>query len=106
MEKKKRSEFAELLVRLIKAKKMTQSKYYATVGITKPYFYDILSQKVTPSPEVQFRMIEALKPIITAKEKEHLFDLMANDEIPVDIAQYLKGDAKKYALIRAMMNEE
>ena len=41
-ERIEKTEFGELLTRLIREKKMTQSYFYEKVGIAKPYFYDIL----------------------------------------------------------------
>ena len=106
MEKKDKTEFGELLTRLIKQKKMTQSYFYAKVGITKPYFYDILSEKTSPSPEVQFKMLEILRP--NRVDQEKFFDLVAKakDDIPADIYKYLKDNSGKYKLIRDMMQNE
>lgn len=106
MEKSNKTEFGELLTRLIKQKKMTQSYFYAKVGIKKPYFYDILAEKTSPSPEVQYKMLEILRPSQTDQEK--FFDLIAKtkDDLPADIYKYLKGNTEKYKLIRKMMEED
>lgn len=106
MEKKDKTEFGELLTRLIKQKKMTQSYFYAKVGIAKPYFYDILAEKTSPSPEVQFKMLEILRP--SRADQEKFFDLVAKakDDMPADIYRYLKGNSEKYKLIRDMMQNE
>ena len=89
MENSNKTEFGEFLSDLIKRKKMTQSYFYSKVGIAKPYFYDILAEKVSPSPEVQFKMIEVLKP--NPKDQIKFFDLIAKtkDDIPADIYKYL-----------------
>ena len=106
MEKKDKTEFGELLTRLIEQKKMTQSYFYAKVGIAKPYFYDILAEKTSPSPEVQFKMLEILRP--SRADQEKFFDLVAKakDDMPADIYRYLKGNSEKYKLIRDMMQNE
>lgn len=106
LEKSNKTEFGELLTRLIKQKKMTQSYFYAKVGIKKPYFYDILAEKTSPSPEVQYKMLEILRPSQTDQEK--FFDLIAKtkDDLPADIYKYLKGNTEKYKLIRKMMEED
>ena len=106
LEKSNKTEFGELLTRLIKQKKMTQSFFYSQVGITKPYFYDILAEKTSPSPEVQYKMLEILRPIQADQDK--FFDLIAKtkDDIPADIYKYLKGNNQMYKMIRKMMEEE
>lgn len=105
MEKSNKTEFGELLTRLIKQKKMTQSYFYAKVGITKPYFYDILAEKTSPSPEVQFAMLAILQP--SKEDQEKFLDLIAKtkDDLPADIYKYLKGNPEKYNLIRKMMEK-
>ena len=106
LEKSNKTEFGELLARLIKQKKMTQSYFYSQVGITKPYFYDILAEKTSPSPEVQYKMLEILRP--SQDDQEKFFDLIAKtkDDIPADIYKYLKGNNDMYKMIRKMMGEE
>ena len=48
--------FGNYLRYLIKKAGMTQTQFYTALGITKPYFYDILSGKVSPPPpELQFK---------------------------------------------------
>ena len=106
LEKGNKTEFGELLTRLIKQKKMTQTQFYAKVGITKPYFYDIMAEKTSPSPEVQYKMLEILRPRKVDQDK--FFDLIAKakDDIPADIYKYLKGNKEMYKKIRKMMDEE
>lgn len=106
MEKSNKTEFGELLTRLIKQKKMTQTQFYGKVGITKPYFYDIMAEKTSPSPEVQFAMLTILKPCRADQDK--FFDLIAKtkDDIPADIYRYIKGNKEMYKMIRKMMEEE
>ena len=83
--------FGELLKQYIRKEEITQQKFYETVGIGKPYFYDIVSGKVCPPPpDVQMRMVSALTKL-TADEKNAFFDIAARDrkEIPADIAKML-----------------
>ena len=75
MEIYEKTEFGELLTRLIREKKMTQSFFFQKVGIGKAYFYDILAERISPSLEVQFKMLSILQP---QKEDElKFFDLIA-----------------------------
>ena len=106
LEKGNKTEFGELLTRLIKQKKMTQTQFYAKVGITKPYFYDIMAEKTSPSPEVQFAMLTILKPCRADQDK--FFDLIAKakDDIPADIYRYINGNKEMYKMIRKTMEEE
>ena len=106
LEKRNKTEFGELLTRLIKQKKMTQSYFYSQVGITKPYFYDIMAEKTSPSPEVQYKMLEILRP--SQADQEKFFDLIAKtkDDLPADIYKYLKGNKEMYKMIRKIMEEE
>ena len=106
MEKGNKTELGELLSRLIKQKRMTQSYFYAKVGIAKPYFYDILAGKTSPSPEVQYKILEILRP--TKEDQERFFDLVAKakDDIPADIYKYLKGNTDMYVVIRRMMEND
>ena len=89
MEQTEKTEFGELLTRLIREKKMTQSYFYEKVGIAKPYFYDILAEKTSPSLEVQYKMLSILQP---RKEDQILFfDLIAKakNDIPADVYKYI-----------------
>ena len=106
LEKSQKTELGEHLAWLIKVKRMTQQKFYQKVGITKPYFYDILSGKTNPSPEVQFKMLEILKP--SKRDTIKFLDLVAKarEELPADIVSYLLGNEKKYRIIRQMMEND
>ncbi len=106
MEKYEKTALGELLSRLIREKKMTQSYFYKEVGIAKPYFYDILAGKTSPSLEVQFKMLSILKP--RREDQDEFFDLVAKakDDLPADIYKYLKGNEEKYKIIREMMDKE
>ncbi|MEG0771633.1 MAG: hypothetical protein RR436_07040 [Clostridia bacterium] len=101
MRGKKKERFCELLAKLIIKSEISKVKFYTAVGITKPYFYDILSGKVNPPPPLrQFAMIKQLKP--TKEERLLFFDLAAKErgEVPADIAELLK-DEKIMTKLRA-----
>lgn len=88
-----KSEYGEILTRLIKEKKMTQEYFYNKLGIAKPYFYDIIKGKINPPPpETQIRILSILKPQKTDEKK--LLDIAAKtrDEIQADILLYLKNN--------------
>ena len=53
-----REAFGDFLREMIKQTGITQAAFYAAVGITKPYFYDILSGKINPPPPA----MESTKP--------------------------------------------
>ena len=58
---KDKKAFGNFLREMIKQTGISQSEFYSAVGITKPYFYDILSGKVNPPPsDVQYKMLENL----------------------------------------------
>jgi len=83
--------FGDLLKELIKKEGITQQKFYESVGIGKPYFYDIASGKVCPPPpDVQMRMVSAFTKL-TPDEKTGFFDVAARErkEVPADIAKML-----------------
>lgn len=84
--------FCNLLAQMIKEANLSNVKFYTTLGIKKPYFYDILSGKVNPPPpERQFAMLQLLKP--KPEQIALFFDLAAQErnEVPADIAQTLKN---------------
>lgn len=84
--------FCNVLAQMIKKANLSNVEFYTALGITKPYFYDILSGKVKPPPpDRQFAMLRLLKP-----EPEQIalfFNLAAQErnEVPADIAQALKN---------------
>ena len=83
--------FCNLLAQMIKETNLSNIKFYTTLGIKKPYFYDILSGKVNPPPpERQFAMLKLLNP--TEEQRNLFFDLAAQErnEVPADIAEILK----------------
>ena len=101
--------FGSFLKEQISRAKMTQSAFYTAVGITKPYFYDILSGKTKPPPlEIQYRMITVLeKKKGKNKESRDAFLNMAakgRQEIPVDIIELVKAHPEKWDIIREALN--
>ena len=79
MNKENSIKFCDLLGQMIKEANLSNVKFYTSLGIKKPYFYDILSGKVNPPPP--------------DKQIELFFDLAAQErnEVPADIAQTLKN---------------
>ena len=70
--------FCNLLAQMIKEANLSNIKFYTTLGIKKPYFYDILSGKVNPPPpERQFAMLKLLNP--TEEQRNLFFDLAAQE---------------------------
>jgi predicted transcriptional regulator len=96
-----KSEYGELLTRLIKDKKMTQFDFYNKLEIKKPYFYDIIGGKINPPPaETQMRILSILKP--KENDKKELLDIAARarNEIPADIKLYLENSSNSIKEIR------
>ena len=86
-----KSEYGEILTRLIKEKNMTQEVFYKKLGITKPYFYEIISGKINPPPPyTQMKILKILNPI--DKDKEIMMDIAARErkELPADVLIYLE----------------
>ncbi len=95
-----KSEYGKFLTQLIKENNMSQISFYSQLGIKKPYFYDIVSGRVNPPPyDIQLKIVQVLK--LKESNIHKLFDLAANqrNEIPYDIAIYLKNK-KLIKLIR------
>jgi len=98
------SEFGELLKSLIKDAGMTQFDFYTQLGITKPYFYDILSGRVNPPPpELQFKAMDILKTDNATRKK--FFDLAARGrgDFPADIAKAVDKNPKALDQIRKII---
>lgn len=101
MNSSNKSEYGKILARLIKEKEMTQEVFYKKLGITKPYFYEILSGKINPPPpDIQIKIIKILDPQKTDKKK--LLDIAARDrgEIPADVLYYLNKNKCAIDMIR------
>ena len=94
--------FGRFLKELIKQCNMTQTAFYLEVGITKPYYYDIVSGKVNPPPpEIQYRMLEVLVGI-SNEQRNNFLNLAANGrgEIPADIAKLIADHPQNLEEIR------
>ena len=98
--------FGDYLKKLIKDAGMTQLEFYTALGITKPYFYDILSGRVNPPPpELQFRAIEILNA--DSDSRKLFFDLAAKGrkDMPADIAKWVSDNPKAIESIRNRMEQ-
>lgn len=99
-----KKEFGNFLRELITQAEMSQSEFYSTVGITKPYFYDILSGKVNPPPsDVQYKMIDALD--LKEPQRSEFLNIAAKgrDEVPADIASLIKNNPDKLTDVRLVL---
>lgn len=93
MKKNNKSKYGKKLTDLIKLNGMSQQSFYTTLGIRKPYFYDIVSGKVNPPPaETQLKIIKILK--LKEKDKNSLLGIAAKErhELPADIILFLNND--------------
>ena len=98
--------FGNFLREMISQTKISQAAFYEDVGITKPYFYDILSGKVNPPPpDVQYKMLEKLK--VDDKQKKKFLNLAAEGrgEIPADIAKLITDNPRQLEKIRTTLTE-
>lgn len=101
---KDKNSFGNFLREAIKQTAISQSEFYLSVGITKPYFYDILSGKVNPPPpDVQYKMLDRLK--IGKEAKIEFLNLAAKGrgEIPADIARIIEEHPEKLDEFRAVL---
>lgn len=97
-----RKSFGCFLKKMIKQCNMTQTAFYLEVGITKPYYYDIVSGKVNPPPpEIQYRMLEVLDGI-SSEQRNNFLNLAAKGrgEIPADIAKLIADHPQNLEEIR------
>lgn len=95
--------FGKLLKEMIHTSGLTNAQFYNKLGITKPYFYEIIGDRTNPPPpDKQMLIISILNPGI--KTKELFFDLAAErrNEIPADIFMYITQD-DGYKTIRRQM---
>ncbi len=102
---KDKKEFGDFLREIIKQTGISQSSFYSTVGITKPYFYDILSGKANPPPpDIQYKMLECLK--ITERQRIDFLNMAAEGrgELPADITALIKEHPKELDKIRTTLN--
>lgn len=99
--------FGCYLKELIKQCNMTQATFYLEVGITKPYFYDIVSGKINPPPpDIQYRMLEKLKDI-SNDQRNTFLNLAAKGrgEIPADIARLIEEHPHDLEKIRITLTQ-
>ena len=98
--------FGNFLREMISQTKISQAAFYEAVGITKPYFYDILSGKVNPPPpDVQYKMLEKLT--VNEKQRKQFLNLAAEgrSEIPADIAKLITDNPRQLEKIRTTLTE-
>ena len=98
---KDKKAFGNFLREMIKQTGISQSAFYSSVEITKPYFYDILSGKVNPPPPVvQYKMLENLN--LDEQQRNEFLNLAAEGrgEVPADIAKLIADHPAKLAIIR------
>jgi len=103
-----RIKFGAFLREQISHAKITQSAFYNAIGITKPYFYDIISGKTSPpSLDIQVRMINELEKHLGAEEnRRNSFLNMAakgRQEIPADISELIYSHPDKWDAVRAYL---
>lgn len=105
MNSSNKSEYGEILTRIIKERKITQQDFYNQLGIRKPYFYDIVSGKTNPPPpETQLKILRILNP--KEEDKKRLLEVAAQErnEMPADILLYLKNNINSLEDIRSTKN--
>ena len=99
--------FGQLLKSMIKKSGFTNYDFYTQLGIAKPYFYEIIGDRTNPPPpEKQFAILDLLKNT-DEKTKEKFFNLAAEarNEVPADIAKYIKEN-NMYSAIRKDIKKE
>ena len=97
--------FGNFLREMISQTKISQAAFYEAVGITKPYFYDILSGKVNPPPpDIQYKMLENLK--VDEDQQKQFLNLAAEGrrEIPADIAKLIADHPLELEKIRMTLS--
>ncbi len=103
MKRRQKSAFGEFLVVQIKNADLSQEEFYNSVGIKKPYFYDLLT--ATPPPiDLQNRMLAVLdgKSGKNEERTRRFYDLAAKgrNEIPGDIVKMITDNPQKIGEIR------
>lgn len=105
MKSSNKSEYGNILTRIIKERKITQQDFYSQLGIRKPYFYDIVSGKTNPPPpETQLKILKILNP--REEDKKRLLEVASQErnEMPADILLYLKNNMNSIEDIRSTKN--
>lgn len=101
---KDRKAFGNFLRELIKQTGISQSAFYSSIEITKPYFYDILSGKVNPPPpDIQYKMLDCL--VVNDQQKNEFLNLAAEgrNEVPADIAKLITDHPLELDKIRVTL---
>ena len=106
--RREKSEFGTYLVQAIKDADMVQEEFYRAVGITKPYFYDILTGSPPPQNTLE-KMLEVLegKQPLADDRRSTFFDLAAKcrQEIPADINDLIRVHPDQWNNIRTVLKE-
>ena len=108
MKRRQKTAFGAYLVEEIKKAEMSQEEFYTSVGIKKPYFYDLLT--ATPPPTALQDKIATVLDQKTGTDdirRKRLYDLAAEgrNEIPADIVKLIKDNQTKLEMIRKTLNE-
>ncbi len=109
-ERKKKSEFGESLTQMIKEADMSQYDFYNEVGITKPYFYDMLSGRTNPPPrETLERMLDVLEKRLPPNKTRRTDFInraaISRGEIPCDINDILIQHPELWDELRITLND-
>lgn len=108
MRKKEKTAFGQYLVEQIEAAGMFQIDFYTELGITKPYFYDLLRGSPPPT-DLQNRMLALLeeKTGTDPDRRTKFYDLAASgrNEIPADILTTILDHKNDYTTIRKALDE-
>lgn len=106
MNKKLKTAFGKFLVGEIKQAGMSQEEFYTSVGIKKPYFYDLLTASPPPM-EMQNRMLSVLESKTGANDVRRIkfYDLAAKGrgELPADIFLLIKEYPDEWNNIRTQL---
>lgn len=107
MKRRAKTAFGKFLVDEIRQGGMSQEEFYNTVGIKKPYFYNLLT--ATPPPiELQDRMLAVLDTATGADtdRRNKFYDLAARgrNEIPADITKLIASHPTEIDKIRKTLN--
>ena len=107
-ERKQKSDFGEYLVNLIKDAGMSQFDFYCEAGIGKPYFYDIVSGRLTAPPrETLERMMDVLEKRLPPDEKRRTEFInraaISRGEIPCDISEMIIGHPECWDSLRTTL---
>ena len=108
MNKRQKTDFGAYLVEQIKIANISQEEFYNSVGIKKPYFYDLLTGTPPPS-DLQDKMLTVLEEKLgeNMERRNQLYDLAAagRKEIPADIAKLISEHPKDLETIRCALNK-